>query len=268
MAGFGSVSLEALFADLSNVEQLRAAIASERAERAAAARARSLARMALISAALPVAGSDGGDAGERDPFAEAEAEQQLAEELAAGAAPAGEAGRKATMERAEERRALGNELFGRSRWADAAEAYSQALRLLSSSSAPDNSGSDHAAARAGDLEDATEDEPRRALRAALLCNRAAALLRLGRHEEARADCDGVLRAGRADALSVKALFRRAKAHEGLGDADAAEADLRRVVELEPHNAAAKEELEAFRSIFHRIAVLANARGRGAAARRR
>ena len=41
---------------------------------------------------------------------------------------------------------------------------------------------------------------------------------------------------------LKALFRRGKAHEGLGDADAALADFKRVVELEPNNAAAREEV--------------------------
>ena len=40
---------------------------------------------------------------------------------------------------------------------------------------------------------------------------------------------------------LKALFRRGKAHEGLGDADAALADFKRVAELEPNNAAAREE---------------------------
>ena len=73
---------------------------------------------------------------------------------------------------------------------------------------------------------------------------------------------------------VKALFRRGKAHEGLGDADAALADFKRVVELEPHNAAALEEARAaacasstrcltarraqvdnFGSILHRLVVM-------------
>ena len=46
---------------------------------------------------------------------------------------------------------------------------------------------------------------------------------------------------------LKALFRRGKAHEGLGDADAALADFKRVVELEPNNAAAREEVREMRA---------------------
>ena len=60
-----------------------------------------------------------------------------------------------------------------------------------------------------------------------------------------------------DSITVKALFRRAKAHEGLGDADAALRDFRRVAELEPGNAAAAEELENYRSVLHRLVVLSN-----------
>lgn len=40
---------------------------------------------------------------------------------------------------------------------------------------------------------------------------------------------------------LKALFRRGKAYEGLGDAENALADFKRVVELEPNNAAARDE---------------------------
>jgi hypothetical protein len=46
---------------------------------------------------------------------------------------------------------------------------------------------------------------------------------------------------RTDDVALKALFRRAKAHEGRGDADAAQADFKRVAELQPHNADAQEE---------------------------
>ena len=95
-----------------------------------------------------------------------------------------------------------------------------------------------------------------------MSNRAAAWLRRKRWAEALADCNAVLRGGcarlavltvahaliahppgrrRSSAITLKALFRRGKAHEGLGDADAALADFKRVVELEPNNAAALEE---------------------------
>ena len=52
---------------------------------------------------------------------------------------------------------------------------------------------------------------------------------------------------RTNNVMLKALFRRGKAHEGLGDADAALADFKRVVELEPNNAAAREEARKPRS---------------------
>ena len=45
-----------------------------------------------------------------------------------------------------------------------------------------------------------------------------------------------------DPVALKALFRRAKAHEGLGDANAALADYKRVVELQPENTDAADEV--------------------------
>ena len=54
---------------------------------------------------------------------------------------------------------------------------------------------------------------------------------------------------RTDDVAVKALFRRAKAHEGRGDADAAQADFRRVAELQPHNADAQEEVRCVLLLF-------------------
>ncbi len=78
-------------------------------------------------------------------------------------------------------------------------------------------------------------------------------------------------------MALKALFRRAKAHEGRGHADAAQADFKRVAELQPHNADAQEEaraqshgavlmhaadsdptctqLENYKSVLHRIVVM-------------
>ncbi len=77
-------------------------------------------------------------------------------------------------------------------------------------------------------------------------------------------------------MALKALFRRAKAHEGRGDADAAQADFKRVAELQPYNVDAQEEarpgpqhcsdacadshpvctqLEKYKSVLHRIVVM-------------
>ncbi len=141
------------------------------------------------------------------------------------------------------------------------------------------------------------DEARADLLAACLSNRAAAWLRRKRWQEALADSNRVLRLGcavtlvcalqradsalygrrRANNVMLKALFRRGKAHEGLGDAESALADFKRVVELEPNNAAARDEarymhmlrccagarlmllcapqVENYNSILHRLVVM-------------
>lgn len=91
---------------------------------------------------------------------------------------------------------------------------------------------------------------------ASLSNRAACWLRRKQWAKAMKDCNAVLRAGRPhDEVTIKALFRRAKAHEGLGDADAAQADFKRVLELQPHNADAAEQLEMYKSVLHRIVIM-------------
>ncbi|KAG2433668.1 hypothetical protein HXX76_008039 [Chlamydomonas incerta] len=70
-------------------------------------------------------------------------------------------------------------------------------------------------------------------------NRALALLRLGRHGEAEADCGKVLE---AEPRNVKALLRRATCRVALGRRAEAVADLQAVLELEPHNKDAQAEL--------------------------
>ena len=66
-----------------------------------------------------------------------------------------------------------------------------------------------------------------ALRATLLSNRAACLLKAGEAAAALRDCDAALALDgtAADAVRVKALFRRAGAKEALGDNQGAFADL-------------------------------------------
>ncbi|KAG2438451.1 hypothetical protein HYH02_010906 [Chlamydomonas schloesseri] len=70
-------------------------------------------------------------------------------------------------------------------------------------------------------------------------NRALALLRLGRHEEAEADCSRVLE---DEPRNVKALLRRAACRVALGRRDGAVGDLQAVLALEPHNRDAQAEL--------------------------
>ncbi|KAG2482944.1 hypothetical protein HYH03_018169 [Edaphochlamys debaryana] len=72
-------------------------------------------------------------------------------------------------------------------------------------------------------------------------NRALAFLRLGRSEEAEADCCTVLAAEPANA---KALLRRAAARRALGRMEGAVEDLRAVLALEPRNKEAAAELAA------------------------
>ena len=58
-----------------------------------------------------------------------------------------------------------------------------------------------------------------------------------------ADCTRGLRCADCDAgLQVKALFRRAKARQMLGDAAGHVADLRRAQAVEPHNSTVSREL--------------------------
>eukprot|EP00884_Botryococcus_braunii_P000238 jgi/Botrbrau1/10214/Bobra.0362s0004.1 len=72
-----------------------------------------------------------------------------------------------------------------------------------------------------------------------LSNRAAALLKLMKFEEAEADCSEALRL----ALSVKPLLRRAVARRALQKFDEAEKDLKWALQLEPNNRQAKLELK-------------------------
>jgi len=67
-------------------------------------------------------------------------------------------------------------------------------------------------------------------------NKAACYLQLGDPTNALASCNKVLR---EDRNNVKALFRRAKAHHGRTEHVEAEADLNRVLELEPGNTEAR-----------------------------
>lgn len=72
-------------------------------------------------------------------------------------------------------------------------------------------------------------------------NRSAALIRLGRFEEARAAIDAALPFASGDELK-RGLYNRAMANESMGDVKAAYRDLKRAVEVDPDFEAAKVEL--------------------------
>lgn len=75
-------------------------------------------------------------------------------------------------------------------------------------------------------------------------NRAAALLRLGRFDEARSTLDVALPDAKGIDLT-RGLFNRAVAREALGDTKGAYADFKRIVELDPEFEDARLELARF-----------------------
>jgi len=91
-------------------------------------------------------------------------------------------------------------------------------------------------------------------------NRAACRKHRKMFQEAIEDCNFVIFAGGAAPTRcvVKAFYRRARAHEGLGDADAAILDFQRTLQIEPNNEAALKALKKFDCVFHRACVLHNA----------
>ncbi|KAM9000625.1 FK506-binding protein-like isoform X2 [Sarcophilus harrisii] len=119
-------------------------------------------------------------------------------------------------ELASEERARGTELFRAGNPEAAARCYSRALRLLM-----------------------TLPPPGPADRTILHANLAACQLQLGQPTLAAQSCDRVLE---RDPRHVKALYRRGVARAAFGELDGAADDLRRVLEVEPGNRAAREEL--------------------------
>lgn len=158
------------------------------------------------------------------------------------------------LQRAAAHRSRGNDFFTAGRIREATEAYSNAIDLLTLHSQDE---AQRIVLETLDVNDAcgSDEEAARQL-CACLANRAACWLRRKQWAKAMRDCNAVLRAGRPhDEVTIKALFRRAKAHEGMGDADSAQADFRRVLELQPHNSDAAEQLEMYKSVLHRIVVM-------------
>jgi len=83
-----------------------------------------------------------------------------------------------------------------------------------------------------------EDKKAKAKELAKLCelNSAACNLKLMDFSEAQRHCDNVLK---EDSLNVKALFRRAQAHQGMKNYMVCMADLKKLVEIDPQNREAR-----------------------------
>ena len=132
----------------------------------------------------------------------------------------------------ERHRAAGNGAFDSGRFIEASEEYTQALQF----SIEKSEAHDVCVVRA---------------------NRAAAFCKRQKWQEAMEDCSWViarpLEAG--PVCLAKSLFRRAFAHEGIGDAESAIRDLRAAEKLCPNDAFIKNHLRNYESPYHLVVVL-------------
>lgn len=145
--------------------------------------------------------------------------------------------------RARGHRDRGNALFRKGRVSQALASYTRAIELLTLDD-PTGASADASEANADTL-------------AAAYGNRAACRLKLEDWRSAIADCDCVIRLGRTSGVTVKALYRRGKAHEAVGEVDNARRDFELAAELEPSNPALLEAQDNHRSVLHRLVVLSN-----------
>jgi FK506-binding protein 4/5 len=123
------------------------------------------------------------------------------------------------------RKEAGNEYFKQGQWARAVRKYNRALEFVESDFGLD-----------GDvLAEAKK------LRIPCWTNAAQALLNQGRYADAAAQCTKCLA---ADPTNIKALFRRGKATNALGDWEGAKPDLKKALELDPANADVQREMAA------------------------
>jgi len=154
------------------------------------------------------------------------------------------------LERARRHKARGNARFQRKDFRKAVASYSRAIDLVLLEDAPSSSSSSAYCA--------DRDEMEKDALATAYCNRAAAWLSCGEWRRALDDCDEVLRLGQSNSLTVKAFYRRGKAHEAFGDADSARRDFESALLLEPQNKLALEAVENYKSVLHRLVVLSKA----------
>lgn len=131
----------------------------------------------------------------------------------------------AKVEQAAARKEAGNEFFKAGRWARAVRKYERALEFIESDF--------------GLEADALAEAKK--LRVPCWTNAAQALINLQRYKDAIAKCTKCLE---AEPGNIKALFRRAKAQNALGEWEAAKPDLKRALELEPGNADVQREWQA------------------------
>lgn len=136
-------------------------------------------------------------------------------------------------------RVAGNEAYDREAFVEATARYTECVEALEK--------------RLGSAEG--EGTARRAC--AIRANRAACFVKRGKHALAMEDASWViarpLEAGAG--ILAKALYRRARAHEGVGDVEAALADLRAAEKIDPHDALIQSALNNFTSVFHIAVVL-------------
>ncbi|CAM9855369.1 unnamed protein product, partial [Sphacelaria rigidula] len=136
--------------------------------------------------------------------------------------------KNAVLDSAQELKAAGNKAFAAGDLDQALASYSSALAGCSSDSS------------AQGVE----------LRATILTNRAAVLLKQGKAADCAADCSAALD---CDPGRVKAYFRRAVARELLGEDGDALRDAKRAIELDPGN---KDAVRAARRIKDKVAKAA------------
>ncbi|CAN6293120.1 unnamed protein product [Urochloa humidicola] len=116
---------------------------------------------------------------------------------------------------ANDAKAEGNKLYGAGQYEEALSQYDTALQI------------------------ATELESAEDIRSASHSNRAVCFLRLGKHDEAVKESTKALE---LNPSYLKALLRRAEAHEKLEHYDEAIADMKKVIELDPSNQQATRSL--------------------------
>jgi len=116
---------------------------------------------------------------------------------------------------ANDAKAEGNRLFGAGQYEEALSQYEISLQI------------------AAELESAED------IRAACHSNRAVCFLKLGKHDETIKECSKALE---LNPTYLKALLRRAEAHEKLEHYDEAIADMKKVVEVDPSNQQATRSL--------------------------
>ncbi|CAL4942526.1 unnamed protein product [Urochloa decumbens] len=142
-------------------------------------------------------------------------EQAAEEEEAFEDALTDEQLREKARSQANDAKAEGNKLYAAGKYEEALSQYDMALQITA------------------ELESAED------IRSACHSNRAVCFLRLGKHEEAVKESTKALE---LNPSYLKALLRRAEAHEKLEHYDEAIADMKKVIELDPSNQQATRSL--------------------------